>query len=617
MTPEPAAPIGFVPVPMKAPKKSRAWIWVLLGLSLFGCGVLTLAAALASGSHVPSSAVLKITFDGPISERAQTDGLDALFGKKELSLKDHLDNLTKAASDPRIKGVVLKIEHPMIGWGKTTELRDALATFRKSGKFVIAYSEGLDEKGYALSLGADEVWMAPDSFFEFNGLAAEVLHYPGLLAKLGITVQYFRYGKYKSVSGEEFGRTALTEPVKEMINENLDAMYGLLTADIATARKKTPDEVKKLFDESGLRAEWAKEKGLIDRVAYWDEVENFAREKLKLEAKEKVPFISASKYRSVSFSDAKIKDGKHTFALVYSVGLIVAGKGGTDPFSGGDSQGATPIIESLRKAAEDKDVKAIIFRVDSPGGAGLGCDLVRREVERIREKKPVIVSMSDVAASGGYWVAMDATAIVAQPTTATGSIGIWAVVPNLEQTYQKLDLNPERFTRGEHADGLMGARPMNDYEAKLFDAELLSSYRRFVDLAAKGRKKTPEEMELVAQGRTWYGISAVKNGLVDKLGGFDAAIALGKEKAGLPATDTVTLKNFEKKRSFLEELGGDDDDEPQAMLWAKAMRSAVKASGLEPVAARLHLGTLSVIARELATGREHQFATSDVQVDFH
>ncbi len=622
MTPQPPNPpdaVGYVPARPPLTPKRRNWVlWLVLGAPLVGCLLFTVIAVAASGgsSSVPSNAVLKITLDGAIPERNADEDFSELFGKTPLTLRDHLDNLKKAAADKRIKGVVLRLEMPAIGWAKVDELRDALTEFKKSGKFIVAYSEYLDEKAYSLALPADQVLMAPDSFFEFNGFSSDVIHYPGLLEKLGIQVQYFRYGKYKSVSGESFGRKALTEPVKEMINFTLDTQFALFVDSVAAARKLTTDEVKALIAAPGLHAEWALSKKLIDGISYWDEVETNLKKRMKLDEKEKVSFVSASRYRNVTASEAGLDEGKHTFALVYSQGLVVAGKGGMDPFSGDDSQGATPIIEAMRKAADDDKVKAIIFRVDSPGGAGLGCDLVRREVQRLREKKPIIVSMGDMAASGGYWVSMDATAIVAQPSTYTGSIGIWSVVPNLKQTYEKLDLNQEVFIRGEHADALNGTRPMNEEEARVFDGALKASYDRFVDLASKGRKRTHEQMEEVAQGRTWLGKVAIEKGLVDKLGGFDAAIALGKEKANLPAGDSVKLVSYEKKKSFIQALlSKDEEDDVGSRAINQAISHAMDLTGLRAVVAPA--AGLSTVARALLQKHETLFPMAEYQLDIH
>jgi len=420
-------------------------------LAVAGVGVLL---ALGEGSHrVADSTVLRMKV-GELPEFVRESQLLDLFDKSPVTVHEHLVNLQKAAKDTRVKGVFLELEGTSAGWAKIEELRAALLDFKRSGKFVVAYSEGMTEKEYALALAADEIIMPRDAFFEFNGLVSEVSHYPGLLEKLGIEVQYFRYGKYKSVSGESYGRKALTAPVKEMITQNLALVFEHFVTAVAEHRKLEVAQVRSLLDEGRLKADWALERKLIDQLAYFDEVEASLKERMKLGDEEKLTFVSASRYRDVSPSDVGLPEGRDVVAVVYSVGLIVSGKGGDD------NQGSEPLIKSLRRAVEDKAVKAIVLRVDSPGGAGLGCDYVRREVELARAKKPVIVSMSDVAASGGYWISMDATAIVAQPTTATGSIGIFSVIPNLGGLYEKLGLNNETFTQGAHADAVTLGRKM-------------------------------------------------------------------------------------------------------------------------------------------------------------
>ena len=595
------------------PRKRRIWLWVvLLGLLLLlalGVGGLMLLFITRSPS-IPSNAVLKIELSGPLPEYVPDRFPESLLTERVLTVKNHLDNLKKAASDHRIRGVVLKIGTMDAGWAKLEELRDAIAALRFKGKFAIAYSEGMDEHGYYLALACDEVYMPPEAFFEMNGLASQVTHYPGLLEKIGVGVQYYRYGKYKSQSGESLGRKALTEPVKEMINYNLDMQYNILVEAIAKARKMTPEQVTALVDTVHLKSNWAHENKLIDGLAYWDEVETKIKQRIGAPEDKKLQTVKASAYRHTSMTDAGADEGRHKIALIYAVGLIVAGSGGLDPFSGDEAQGTDPIIAALREASEDSSVKAIIFRVDSPGGAGLGCDLVRREIEKIKQKKPVIVSMSDYAASGGYWVSMQATAIVAQPSTLTGSIGIFSVIPNLKGLYEKLDLNPEVFKRGAHGDQILGARPFTPEEAKVFDDELLKSYSFFVELAAKGRNKTHEQMEEIAQGRSWLGQRAIELGLVDKLGGFETAIAVAKEKAQIPASESVRLQVIERSRGLLDQIFGRDDDEEAA----RALHRTIRASGFAPLFKRA--GYIMLLTPAMLE-RHHLFALAEYEVRIH
>jgi protease IV len=604
-----------MPSPAALPKKSSL-LWWLLGfgaLLAVACVGLVVFASKA-GSAVGRDGILRITIAGDIPEHARGDELTEIFGGRPVSILEHLENLQKAAKDDNVKGVLLVLQPSNLGWAKIEELRDGLVEFKKSKKFVYAYSEYLSEKEYALALAADEIIMPGDSPFEFDGISSEVSHYPGLLEKLGVEVQYFRFGKYKSVSGQSMGLKTLTEPVKEMINENLDVVYGHFVDAVAEFRKMPKSEVLSAINDSHFKSDWAKDKKLLDRLAYWDEVETLLREKTNTKGDDKLNFISPSKYRNVSPSSVGIDEGKDTIAVIYSQGLIVAGKGGSDGLSGGDSQGAEPLIENLRRAINDDNVKAVVFRVDSPGGAGLGCDFVRREVEKAKAKKPVIVSMSDVAASGGYWVSMHATAIVAQPTTATGSIGIYSVVPSLQKTYEKLGLNHEVFRRGDHADAMQGSRLFTDEEAKRFDDDLHASYVHFVELAAKGRGKSNDEMEKLAQGRTWMGSSAAENGLVDKIGGFPAAISLAKEKAGLPPDRAVKVAVFDRKRSLFEAFGQNDDDEEANVLTDALAASVLKASGFDRIARRF--AQPAQVARLMLLERERLFPISEFDVQY-
>jgi len=594
------------------PRRRRIWPWIVIGVFVLGAlGISLLIYLVTRGPRIPDNAVLKVELSGPLVEYTRRRFPEGLFTERVLTVKDHLDNLKKAAGDKRLRGVVMEIGLFESGWAKVEELRDAIAGLRKQGKFAIAYSEAMNEQGYYLALACDEIYMPPEAPFEMNGLVSDVFHYPGLLEKLGIEIQYFRYGKYKSQSGESEGRRALTEPVKEMIDYNLDMQYRIFVEAVAQGRKLTAEQVLALVDDSRLKSEWARDNKLIDGVAYWDEVEAKIKRRVGVAEDKKLAMVKPGAYREVSLRDAGLGEGKHKMALIYSVGLVVAGRGGSDPFSSSSIQGTDPIIAALRQAGEDQSVKAVIFRVDSPGGAGLGCDLVRREVERLRQKKPVIVSMSDLAASGGYWVSMSASAIVAHPSTITGSIGIFSIIPNLKGLYDKLALNPEVFKRGAHADELLLVRPLTPDEAKTFDEELLKSYNFFVELAAKGRNKTHEQMEEIAQGRAWLGQRAIELGLIDKLGGLETAVALAKEKAQLPADEAVRLEVIERSRGWLQELLGGEDDEARA---AQAINQAIRASGMAPLLKRAgHLTPLTPALLE----RYHLFAMAEYEVRVH
>jgi protease-4 len=596
----------------------------MLGLGCFGFILLgtvgiVLVAALSGGegsARVGDTTVLRMKLSGAIPEYVRSTGFDEFFGGTPVTVRNHVFNLEKAAKDKRIKGVLLEIDRlDGTGWAKVEELRDALLEFKKSGKFVVAFSEYLSEKEYGLALAADTIIMPKDSWFEFNGLATDIGHYPGFLEKLGIEVQYFRYGKYKSTSGEQSGAKAFSEPVKEMINDTLNVAFENFLAAVAKHRNLEVPHLKTLIEEGRTKADWAFEQKLIDRLGYQDEVEALLREKMGLKEDGEYRYVSANKYRNVTPAQAGLAEPKHVLALVYSSGLIVSGKGSDDPFGGEGNQGSAPLIAALRRAVDDEKIKAIILRVDSPGGAGLGCDYVRREVARAKEKKPVIVSMSDVAASGGYWISMDATAIAAQPSTATGSIGIYTLIPNLAGLYDKLGINNETFKVGTHADALIAARALTPEEAARWDADLFASYTRFVELAAAGRKMDVAKMEEVAQGRTWLGVQAKANGLVDALGGFPAAIALARQHANIPEGETVGLRLFDKKRTLLEELlsQGEDDDDRSPSHAATVLAKSIEATGLTPLLRRVP--GLGPLAREVVSGRHQLYPVAEYVLD--
>ncbi|UFP92791.1 signal peptide peptidase SppA [Gloeobacter morelensis] len=558
-------------------------LWLGRILAVIGALAVVLAVVavvglllLGRGPQIADNSVLEIKLAGDLPEKASEDPIAGLLGTPALTFKDALDNLKKAAKDPRIKGVVLRLDGNSLGWARVEELREAIAKFRQSGKFAVGYAEGISERGYYLALALDRLYLPPTGGFEMNGLVSSNSHLPGLLAKVGIGVQYFRYGKYKSVSGETFGQQAFSEPVKAMINFNLTEQYDTFVSAVAAARKIPAPEVRRLIDTNRPTAEWALANKLIDGIAYWDEVEADLKKRVGLAADKELEKVSASEYARVNLEDLDLNRGPNKIGYIVAEGLVVSGGSGlVNPLSGGPVQGSEPLIKALREAGQREEIKAVVMRVNSPGGAGLGCDLVRREVERLRAKKPVVVSMGDSAASGGYWIAMDASAIVAQPSTQTGSIGIFAVIPNVEQLNRDLTLTPEVFKRGARADALGGNRPLNPEEAKIFDQELLASYRRFVALAAKGRNTTVPQMEAVAQGRTWLGRKALELGLVDRLGGIDTAIALAAEKAKV-APDSVALERLEGEQSTLASL-----------LGAEATRTALRSLGIEQTASRI------------------------------
>lgn len=506
---------------------------------------------------VNNNSTLVINLSGNIPEY-QTESNFPIQFEKALSIKSILDNIDKAKVDRRIKGILLRINDNYMGWAKIDEIKQKLENFKKSGKYVIAYlGSYVSEDDYFLSLAADSIFAVPGSFMEINGLVIETLHLPGLFEKLGITVDYFAYGKYKSHSGETYGRKKHSAPVLEMLNDLVEWQYNYLVTAIAERLKISPQQVKDIIDQGNLTPEKFLERGWMHGILYEDQLFDRLKQLNGVGLAGKLHQISAAAYDDISLESLGINKGKNRIALIYSQGVIQEGDDDFNPLSLDISAGTDPMIRAFRRAVQSRAVKAVVFRVDSPGGSGLGCDLVWREILKAKEKKPVIVSMSDYAASGGYWVSMGATAIVAQPSTLTGSIGVWGIFPNISGLYDKLGLVEENVKRGRYADMLLAARKLSDYEKQLFDDRLFQTYKEFVTKAAQSRAMTYTELDVYAKGRSWIGEQAKKNGLIDELGGLDRAIELAKEKAGLDSTEKIKIVVYTTQKGWLKKLLSD------------------------------------------------------------
>jgi len=506
---------------------------------------------------VHNNSTLVISLSGDIPEYQTVESFPLQFAGRT-SIKSILDNIEKARVDRRIKGILLRINDNYMGWAKIDEIKQKLEDFRESGKYVIAYlGSYVSESEYFLALSADSIFAVPGCFMEMNGLMIETVHLPGLFEKLGITIDYFAYGKYKSRSGEELGRKKHTAPVLQMLNDLVDWEYNHLVAGIAARLDISENQVTDIIDRGYLTVDKFLELGWINGILYEDELFDRLKQLNSPSSTKKLNQISASTYNRITLESLGLNKGKKRIALIYSQGIIQEGDDDFSPLTFEASAGTAPMIRAIRRATISKSVKAIIFRVDSPGGSGLGCDLVWREVLKAKDKKPVIVSMSDYAASGGYWVSMGATAIVAQPSTLTGSIGIWGIFPNFSGLYDKLGLIEENVKRGKHADMLSGVKKLTSYEKKLLSDRLYQTYQEFVSKAAESRGITFKELEPYAQGRSWMGDQAISYGLIDELGGLDQAIEVAKEKAGIDSTEKVKIVVYTTQKSWFEKLLSD------------------------------------------------------------
>jgi len=521
------------------------------------------AAFRKSEPSIRDNSVLTLRVAGSLPDYSPDDPFKKYFGGPDQSLTGLVTQFKKAKVDKRIKAIILDVNLSGVGWGKSEELRDAITDFRSSGKPVYAYIEFGLNKEYYIATACDKIIVPPPGELFINGLAADVMFFRGSLDKLGIYPDIFQIGKYKS-AGDMFTQKEMTEAHREYINSMLDDLYGRYVNTIAQARHKTPDEVKALIDNAPYSAAKAKEAGLIDDVLYRDDVEKEFKKRLGYKDTDEFVAVRGSDYRDVSPESLGLNKGER-IAVIYASGDIGSGSSQNSP-SGEQSIGSDTVAKALNDAAADKTLKAIVLRVDSPGGSGLASDIIWHAVEAANAKKPVVVSMSDVAASGGYYISASAAKIIAQPSTITGSIGVVAGKPVMRGFYDWLGISNEYVLRGKNAGMFRETEKFSDEErAKFEDWIKTTYYQDFVPKVAKGRNKDAQSIDAVGQGRVWTGAQAKDRGLVDDFGGLDKAIEVAKQLAKIPADKGVERVILPYPTTFLQELlsGGSDTSNTQ------------------------------------------------------
>ena len=437
----------------------------LTGLFVFGLVGLLLVvgfiAALASSDKevtVANDSVLELKLDKPIGERESRTSFGSIVSSQADNIG--LDNLKatirRAKTDSDIKGIFLNVELVQAGMASLEEIRDALLDFKKSGKFVVAYADAQSEKSYYLTSIADRIYLNPQGTLEFNGLSSETMYYKNLFEKVGIQPQIFRVGSFKSAV-EPFFRESMSDSARLQTSSFLNSLNDFMLGHIATARKITPERIKTISDSMLVHnADDAKRLGLVTNLGYYDQALDYMKGKLGVEKDEKLSLVTLSDY---SKADEEEGSGSSRIAVIYAEGDIVTGKGGSS------SIGSTRFAEAIRKARLDDKVKAVVLRVNSPGGSSLASDIIYREVMLTKKVKPVIASMSDVAASGGYFIAMGCDTIVAHPNTITGSIGVFGVLPNIQPLLRdKLGITTDRVTTGKFSDFPTITRPLTAFE---------------------------------------------------------------------------------------------------------------------------------------------------------
>jgi protease-4 len=515
--------------------------------SRVGCSLITLLVALAvaacgGGPDIEPDSTLVLTLEGDYAEGADAPLLARVLGGRAPSLLSMYSAFRKAELDPRITSVVVRVRGLGIGWGKAQELRAALARARAAGKQTIAVleAEGFGAGAYYVASAAERVVATPASRSPLLGLASEQLFFAGLFEKLGVMVEYERAGDYKSAV-EPFTSEKMSEASREMANALLDSTEARFVADVAEARGLEPAAVRALIDEAPSSGEELLAAKLIDEVAYYEDVVKEAN------------IVSQDDWALVDAASLGAKP-EAAFGLVTGAGMVLTGRGDVAP-TGDRVMAADTFVEAVREAVDDAEVKALLVRIDSPGGSPLASDLMWRALRDARAKgKPVIVSLSDVAASGGYYVASAADTIVGHPTTLTGSIGVFVIRPSLGGLLEKTGISVETMQRGARADLLFGSQPLTEGARAVLKRDVEGVYEQFVARVAEGRGMEPDAVRKVGGGRVWTGEQALEIGLIDELGGLYEAAVAAKKAVGLAPDAQVALKLFPAQKTLAEQL---------------------------------------------------------------
>lgn len=500
------------------------------------------------------NSVLHLKLNSPISEMEVENPFDGLPlpGVEEAStgLIQLKNTISYAKTDPKISGIYLDVSMFEGGISKAKEIRESLIDFRKSGKWVIAYSEAYSEVSYYLASTADKVFLNPEGDLEFNGLALETMFFKRMFDKLDIKPEIFRVGDFKSAV-EPFMLDKMSDANKLQLNELIQGLNSELIKGVSESRGIELAQLAQISAKAQVtNATEAHHFKLVDSLVYYDQVQSELRSRLKLDKDSPISFVKYTKYKKAVQFDS---ESKNEIAVIVADGEILTGKAREGTI------GSDTFAEELRKARNSKKVKAIVLRINSPGGSALASDVMWREVRLAAEKKPVIASMSTYAASGGYYLAMGCDTIVAQPTTITGSIGVFSVLFDLSgMLNNKIGITFDEVKTGEVGEMVTFSRPLTDLEKSIWQKRTNQIYESFTTKAAEGRHMKVEDLRKIASGRVWTGAQAKENGLVDMLGGFDDAVRVAAQAAGIG--NDYKLKYYPKQKSFLETWLNDMED---------------------------------------------------------
>ena len=573
-------------------RRGFAIIFTLLGVAFVVsiAGFVLLYLLLGREPAVPTHSMLVLRVGGDLAEVSPNDVFGYLRGQRTPTVRAIVDDLRKARVDARVSAVLLKptgFETPF--WGKVQEIRDAVLDFKKSGKPVYAYLEYGGDREYYLATAADKVFLMPASPLDLNGIATYQLFLRGTLDKIGAYPDLHHIGDYKTAVNTftEKGYTPAHKEMDQALNRDL---YEQLVRGIADGRKKNEADVRALLDDGPFLPEDAVRAGLVDDLKYEDQVDDALQASRPGSSDRR---IDGDDYARVSNTSLGLNRGPR-IAVIYAAGAITGGKSGFDPLNG-PTAGSETLIEYIHQARRDSSLRAIVLRIDSPGGSATASDAIWRALTMLKKERadrPIVASMSDLAASGGYYIAMPAHVIVAEPSTLTGSIGIFGGKIVTGGVYEKLGAHIQSTSIGKHAEINSPARPYNPDELKKLREQLQAFYDQFVEKAAESRHSTPEKIDQLAQGRVWTGLQAKQNGLVDALGGLDRAIALAKQRAKIAADSEVELVIYPPRKSFYEILTdqfGTSGDQMAAGAWLSANLTSGEMEALRTIRGPLGL----------------------------
>ena len=529
---------------------------ILSSIVLFIISMVTLFGIMSASDTetiVKKNSVMMLDLNGTLVERTQEDPLGILsqwFGDESntYGLDDILSSIQKAKENENIKGIYLQASSLGASYASLQEIRNALLDFKESGKFIIAYADSYTQGLYYLSSVADKVLLNPKGMIEWRGIASTPLFYKDLLQKIGIEMQVFKVGTYKSAV-EPFIATEMSPANREQVTAFITSIWGQVTEGVSASRNIPIDSLNVYADRMLMfyPSEESIQCGLADTLIYRNDVRNYLKKLVEIDEDDNLPLVGLSDMMNVKKNVPKDKSG-NVVAIYYASGEITDYPGSA---TSEDGIVGSKVIRDLRKLKDDNDVKAVVLRVNSPGGSAFASEQIWHAVKELKAKKPVIVSMGDYAASGGYYISCVADTIVAEPTTLTGSIGIFGIIPNAKGLTDKIGLSYDVVKTNKYADFGNIMRPFNEDEKSLLQMMIAEGYDTFISRCAEGRHMTKEAIEKIAEGRVWTGETAQKLGLVDELGGIDKALDIAVAKAGI---EGYTVVSYPAKQDFFSSL---------------------------------------------------------------